>query len=142
MDLSDHAPSRTRRRAARSLVVSATAVVLAAMLTTGTPSTPASADAAAAITHATSPGAGVPGAVAVDEPAGADDVVRDGPDPTGREIPPRSQRIIDSAVWLWLLACTALAVAAVTRTWWRRPSGRDADPENPEHPESDAAAPR
>lgn len=132
MDLSDHAPSRTRRRAARSLVVLANAVILAAMLTTGTPSAPASADAAAAITHATSPAIDAPASVGLDEPGRADDESRTGPDPTGHEFPPRSQRIIDSAVWLWLLACVSVAVVAVTRRWWRTPSTQDARRESPE----------
>jgi hypothetical protein len=63
-----------------------------------------------------------PGAAGTGE--GGGEGVRTGPDPTGQPLPDRSQRIIDSAVWLGLLAALAVAVVAVARSWWASPSVR------------------
>jgi hypothetical protein len=55
---------------------------------------------------------------------GSGEGVRTGPDPTGQPLPDRSQRIIDSAVWLGLLVALAVAVVAVARLWLTSPSVR------------------
>lgn len=51
----------------------------------------------------------------------ATEAERRGPDPSGQPVPDRSQRIIDSAVWVWLIACLVVAAALVVRTWRRVP---------------------
>jgi hypothetical protein len=61
---------------------------------------------------------------AAGEGEGSGEGVRTGPDPTGQPLPDRSQRIIDSAVWLGLLVALAVAVVAVARLWWTSPSVR------------------
>lgn len=137
---------RTRRRRcglptrppAASAIVAVVAAV-AVVLTAGAASTAGSGFDTAALAPERSPGVAVTVSRTADEPARDHDGVRTGPDPTGRDIPSRSQRVIDSAVWLWLLTCTGFAVGAVLRTWWRAPSARGA---RREHPESDDGARR
>jgi hypothetical protein len=61
-------------------------------------------------------------------------VARTGPDPTGQPVPPTSQRVADSAVWLWILV---LVVAAGAWVWWRRRAGGVDD--TPHGPGTEAA---
>ncbi|MCC5951291.1 MAG: hypothetical protein JJU45_04265 [Acidimicrobiia bacterium] len=69
------------------------------------------------------------GAAAQQEPVPADEApttsVRTGPDPTGRSVPPTQQRVIDSAIWVWLLVVVGATVVLVGRVWWRS-TGDDA----------------
>jgi hypothetical protein len=46
------------------------------------------------------------------------------PDPTGRPVPPTAQRVLDSAVWFWLLG---VVVAAGVWVWYRRRAGSHED---------------
>lgn len=89
-----------RRRAARRLV--ALALVLVGLSIAGwTALSAAHVDAAGAQPE-------VPTEPAQDEP-------RTGPDPTGRPEPPMSQRVVDTAVWLWLVGCMLVAAVVVVR---------------------------
>jgi len=50
----------------------------------------------------------------------------DGPQPSGREVPPMAQRIVDTAVWVWILIVVAVATGWVVVQWRRsedRPDG-------------------
>lgn len=64
-----------------------------------------------------------PGAAAEDGGAG-EGGGRTGPEPTGQPLPDRSQRILDSAIWLGLLVALAVAFVWVARLWWTSPSVR------------------
>jgi hypothetical protein len=56
----------------------------------------------------------------------------EGPEPTGREVPPMGQRVIDTAVWVWILVVVAVAAGWVVVRW--RHSGDPPDgADNPHH---------
>jgi hypothetical protein len=116
-------PRRTGRLVTVLLVVS---VALLVLTWTGAPA-PAGAVTDRGTGWAMTDGVGAPpvhGSLAevaqAPEPTTSSSV-RTGPDPTGQPVPDRGQRIIDSAVWLWLLGCLAVAAVLVARTWWRAP---------------------
>lgn len=45
----------------------------------------------------------------------APDERRTGPDPAGRPDPPTAQRVIDTAVWVWLVGCMLVAGVLLVR---------------------------
>ena len=53
---------------------------------------------------------------------------RTGPDPTGRDVPPTGQRLLDSAIWLWLVALLGGAIGLVGWRWWRSGAAGDDPP--------------
>lgn len=67
----------------------------------------------------------------------SDGVRRTGPDPSGQAVPDTGQRVLDSAIWLWLLACLVAAGVGVAWVWRSAGAERplldeDGEPDEPD----------
>ena len=64
-------------------------------------------------------GVEVPGSTATVPDVASDGVRRTGPAPSGQAVPDAGQRVLDSAIWLWLLVVLAVAGVGVVAVWRR-----------------------